>query len=271
MSESPKQSEYMFVEWSQDIRERSYDVVQVARLLRDLPGETLKGLDVGGGIGRYAQLICDQEPRSHITVLDKSELAVNDFVDDDRLSLQACDFFNFSPSEKFDFVIFKTVLHHFIDDSEKTTEQLQREALRKAHSMLKPGGVVLIEENFYQGITGDDIPGRMIFFLTRQRWLAALTHRLGANTAGEGVRFRSFHSWLSILESEGFGLRSVFQSPTWGHSWPMWQQLPLFSSGRFQGILEAFPEPVRENVSAENNSTKNSSLPTPSNSSIANS
>lgn len=239
MAQAKNQSEHMFVEWAQGIQAENYDVQRVAELLNNLGSDRLEGLDVGGGIGRYAQLVCDQVPGCRMVVLDKSELADDAFVDDERLELKNADYFTFEPGRLYDFLIFKTVLHHFISDNEADTADLQRRALRKAHKLLRPGGLLLIEENYYQGVLGDDLPGRLIFAVTRQRWIEDIVRKLGANTAGEGVRFRSFGSWQKMLEQEGFALRSLTCSPTWGRSWPLWQRLPLISSGRFQGVLEA--------------------------------
>ncbi len=239
MAEAKNQSEHMFVEWAQGIQSDNYDVERVAELLKGLEREELHGLDVGGGIGRYAQLVCDQVPGCSMTVLDKSELAIETFVDDPRLELMSVDYFSFEPAQRYDFVIFKTVLHHFITDNEADTAALQQRALKKARQLLRPGGLLLIEENFYQGVMGDDLPGRLIFAVTRQRWIEDVVRRLGANTAGEGVRFKSLSSWSKMIGKENFALRSLVCSPTWGRKWPLWQRLPLISSGRFQGVLEA--------------------------------
>lgn len=243
MAQVKNQSEHMFVEWAQGIQAANYDVVRVAELLKGLNEERLVGLDVGGGIGRYAQLICDQVPGCHMVVLDKSELAEEHFVNDTRLELKKADYFSFDAGQRYDFLVFKTVLHHFIADNESNTRELQLRALKKARQLLRPGGLLLIEENFYQGVVGDDTPGRLIFAVTRQRWIENLVRRLGANTAGEGVRFRSIKSWNQILQQEGFTTRSLACSPTWGRTWPLWQRLPLLSSGRFQGVLEASVKP----------------------------
>lgn len=248
MSGAVNQSEHMFVEWSQGIQADNYDVERVVSLLNSLENENLHGLDIGGGIGRYAQLVCDAVPGCKITVLDKSELAEDAFVNDPRLELEAGDYFDYTPPHKYDFVIFKTVLHHFIADNEKTTTELQRSALNKARALLRPGGLLLIEENYYQGLMGGDLPGRLIYFVTRQQWVEDLVRRLGANTAGEGVRFRAFNSWRSLIEDEGFALASLECSPTWGQRWAWWQRIPLLSSGRFQGVLEARVRPVESIV-----------------------
>lgn len=244
MAQVKNQSEHMFIEWAQGIQADNYDVEHVATLLNNLGNDRLEGLDVGGGIGRYAQLVCDQVPGCKMVVLDKSELAEEAFVDDSRLVLKNADFFTFAPSRRYDFVIFKTVLHHFIDGSEAETAELQQRALKKAHQLLRPGGLLLIEENFYQGIFGlkDDTPGKIIFAITRQRWIENLVRRLGANTAGEGVRFRAMGSWQKMLEEENFAVGSLTCSPTWGRDWPLWQRLPLLGSRRFQGVLVARSE-----------------------------
>lgn len=235
-------SEHMFVEWSRDIRPDNYDVTRVAELLRRMEQPRLVGLDVGGGIGRYAKLVCDKVPGCRMVVLDKSELAAESFVRDERLELCCQDYFEYNPDQRYDFVLFKTVLHHFVGDDERETTALQKRALDKALRLLRPGGLLLIEENFYQGALGGDLPGRLIYAVTRSRRLEELARRLGANSAGEGVRFRSLRSWNKLLAEQGFLVYSAVRSPTWGKPWSLWQRLLLGGAGRYQAVLEVKPE-----------------------------
>lgn len=234
-----KTSEVSFVEWSRRIGPQSEDVrLAAATLPRDRP---LRGLDVGGGIGQFASaLLSHLAPGSSVLILDPSELAERHAVRQPGLDFQRGDFLEHSDDRRYDFIILKTVLHHLIAPldrpGERRTREAQALALRKARNLLTEDGVLLVEENLYDGIGGSDVTGRLVFLLTRLRPIAPLTRRLGANTAGEGVRFRSRRSWETLLAEAGLLIRSRHRIGAWGGRWPLWQRAALLAQGRCQEI-----------------------------------
>ncbi|MCB1756179.1 MAG: class I SAM-dependent methyltransferase [Gammaproteobacteria bacterium] len=231
------QSEKKFVEWSECITLRHHNVRCVARLLNTRNNGALKGLDVGGGVGTFASHVCTLVSGCQITVIDKSSLARDGFVANPGLRFEEADFLSMDETTRYDFIIMKTVLHHFIGEGETETRANQLAALEKARRLLKPDGLLLIEENFYEDFFGKDLIGRFILALTQPRLLEPLIRRLGANTAGEGVRFRSLHGWKDLFAESGLEIDTLEKSPTWGTDFPLWQRLPLLCKQRFQAVL----------------------------------
>lgn len=231
-------SEIQFIHWSNSIQSTDYDVKFVNNLINGTEKTCVKLLDIGGGNGSFADKISG---KAKVTVVDKSQLAADGFISNPDVTLAFEDFFTFTPDSTFDYILFKTVLHHFIGATETATLDLQTRALEKAASMLSTNGRLVIEENFYQGVFGSDITARTIFWLTRSQLFAPLFRKLGANTAGEGVRFRSFKSWEKIFSDQGFEVDLLEKSTDWAKDFPWWQRLPLLCIDRYQAILVLRP------------------------------
>lgn len=234
-------SEIKFLEWSNSIVETNYDVVCVSDILKKFNGKPIIGLDVGGGNGKFASCICSIVPSCKMTVIDKSSIAINNFISNENVELKYEDYFNYNEESQFDFIVFKTVLHHFISHSELMTSELQERALLKSAQLLSDGGCIIVEENFYESFLGTDITGRIIFFLTKLKAFETIFRKLGANTAGEGVRFRSFSSWETIINKANLEISTVAKSNTWGCKFPLWQRIPLICTRRFQAVLILTP------------------------------
>jgi ubiquinone/menaquinone biosynthesis C-methylase UbiE len=223
------------VEWSHAITKDDYDVKAVVRLLRSAGNESIRGLDVGGGIGKFASVITENVERCSIVVVDNSDLVKDSFVVNDNVTLVESDWFEYKPESKFDFVIFKTVLHHFVESSELKTRNAQVLGLLKAAEVLKNDGILIVEENFYESAFGlGDLTGRLIYEITKLTVLEKITRKLGANTAGEGVRFRSMSAWEKIFQESGFKIDQVTKCQ-W--DWQTWQKIPLMGKDRFQALL----------------------------------
>lgn len=192
---------------------KAFDVEYVDQALFDRTlaqvdtGEVTEVLDVGGGNGLYADKLVEYFPGARVTNLEpdaylagrnqahpRKRVVVNDFQHADL-----------APGS-FDLVFFSWVLHHFVGESYRRTLGLQADGLAAARRLVKPGGKVVIFENYYDGLALDDLPGRMIYELTRSKALSPFTARLGANTAGVGVAFHSKQAWHRLIEQAGLAI-----------------------------------------------------------------
>jgi len=234
-----KVQDIKFVEWSRGVNEESYDLSEMTRIIENrFKGKSIKIADIGGGIGTTVNALCSSLDTAYADVIDNSPLAQESFISHARTNLVYENFFDFKADRKYDVVIFRTVLHHFVGQSEKETLALQIKALNKTHSnLVTEGGVVFIIENFYEPAFGSDITGRIIYELTKLKFSSAVFRYLGANTAGEGVRFRSFNSWKRIFEKCGFELGTKITADDWSMSMPIWQRIPFVCKNRHQALV----------------------------------
>ena len=231
-----KQQEFRFVEWSRGVSQGTYDVAHVIECLRSSGLPAPRVADVGGGIGSVAFAIVGAIEHATVDVFDNSELAKSGFVDHERVRLLFGDFCQAEVTEQYDAVIFRTVLHHFVCATELETTLLQSSALAKAASMLSGGGTIYITENFYESKFSADLCATLIYRLTRLKYAASLFRALGANTAGEGVRFRSLQSWSALFAANNLKICGDALKQQW--AMPAWQRVPLLCSERFQGLVK---------------------------------
>ena len=238
-----KKSEYKFVEWSRQISNDDFDVVCVSDLLSSIQKPRFSIVDVGGGNGRFAEA-CLAQCRNDVfcTIVDSSDLVVGEVPVSNNLSFEHSDFFHSNvarENDTYECVIFKTVLHHLIHSNEAQTLQSQKLALATARRIMKNDGKLVIVENFYDGFFRNDLPGRIIFYITRLKFIANLVRAFGANTAGEGVRFRSLESWKQLLSEEGFRVVSLQHGP--GFKMRFLQKVLFLCRDRYQACLIAEP------------------------------
>lgn len=236
---NPKAQEFQFVEWSRSVSAENYDVARVIEVIKNRTFSCINVLDVGGGIGTTAVAIAKADPRCTVDVVENSILAHRDFVSHDRVNLVRGDYLATNFSKKYDFILFRTVLHHLISDTDTDTRIVQAESLRKARKILAVDGAIFVVENFYEPLVGEDLPGRLIFFLTSLKTFASFFRKLGANTAGEGVRFRSLRSWMSVIAEAGLELESDLVKQQWGM--PIWQRVPFLCVDRYQALIQLKP------------------------------
>ena len=230
-------SDLKFIDWSRSTYEDSYDVVGLSTYINGLEKSSLKGLDVGGGIGIFAETVihCCEADVS-MTVVDPGIKASEQRVKHPGIDFHLSTFDEFSSNEKYDFIVFRLVLHHLIGHDAQDTLRVQREALQKAKSLLNEGGFLFVVENYYEPMVGTDSTSRLIYWLTSRKSVSTVTRRLGANTAGEGVRFRSKCSWESMFRTAGFSSQFLERHPWWGNDMPWWQRVPLLCKERYQAI-----------------------------------
>lgn len=230
--------EVKFVEWSKEAKTEDYDVRQILARIREIRKDRIDVLDVGGGIGLVGALLAESQDNVFVDVVDNSILAKQNFMLHDRLQLIFDDFLNVDVGKTYDVIIFRTVLHHIIDRTSKGTLEAQNKALKKAGQLLEPSGKLIVIENFYEPFVTRDITGEIIFQCTKQKMLAPLFRSLGANTAGEGVRFRSYQRWMEIFNDNNFEISGDKLMEQWNVPLPLWQRMPVLCKQKYQALVE---------------------------------
>jgi hypothetical protein len=188
---------------------------------QDFPEGDFSFLDVGGGNGKFADLLLDNYPNSQGTVLDNSQLLLSRNHSHPRKTLISASVDELSKqAEKatYDLICFNWLLHHLVGDSYAQSIENISTTLRQATQMLSPRGRISIFENIYDGIIFDRLPSRLIFELTSSKSLATLTRKMGANTAGTGVCFLSQKKWSSTTQNQSLVILSYTDDPT---PWPI--------------------------------------------------
>lgn len=228
-----------FAEWSAEVTPETYDVQYIRdQAPKKAKGETLRILDIGGGFGQFAHSLAVLLPNAHIDIIDPSELAAKKFKAKGNVSFINDCFIKHSFNEDYDIIIARTLLHHLVGQSERENSDILNNAFAKIKNTLKPNGVFFVTENFYESAVGTDVCGRIIFEITKLKGISPITKRLGANTAGEGVRFRSYHAWLDLLTKAGFTLQDELDRPYYGVDVRWWQKIPLLCKTRYQKVLK---------------------------------
>lgn len=162
-------------------------------------------LDIGGGNGVYADRLIRTYSNATVTLVEPDRFLLNKNQFHPRKRIVAKTFQESRLVEQsYDVIQFNWVLHHFVSDNYKATRKLQLESLAEAKKYLKPGGTIIILENFYDGRWLDDAPGRIIYQLTASNLLESMISKAGANTAGVGVSFHSEKAWLKMLDTLHF-------------------------------------------------------------------
>jgi hypothetical protein len=155
-------------------------------------------VDVGGGNGSFADMLLAAYPKARGVVLDPAEILLRENTPHPRKEVKlarAETMDELFGNRKFDLILFNWILHHLVLESYSKTIELQRTVMAKARRLLNPNGVVSVLENLYEGKVVDVVPSRLIFELTKSKLLEPVVRRLGANTAGCGVCFRSRGAW----------------------------------------------------------------------------
>lgn len=161
-------------------------------------------LDVGGGNGLYADKVLMRYPDANVTLIEpEHSLLIKNTAHPQKHLVEAL-FQETQFDIAFDIIQFNWVLHHFVSDTYSATKSLQLDALTRAFQLLNHGGLVVIFENFYEGMLVQNLPSSLIYQSTSSKLLAPITSRMGANTAGIGVCFNSRGVWHDMLLEAGF-------------------------------------------------------------------
>ena len=231
-----EKSDAKFIEWSAGTSTASFDVVALAGRIANMAPGPARVLDIGGGIGAFAVALIEACPTRdvRVTVLDPSVSAVAHRRVHPGVDYVTGTVDSHLPEGPFDMVVLRTVVHHFVARRLDATDRAQVDALSRVRGLLGPNGTVCVVENLYEPMLGTDTTGRLIFRITANRLVAVPARLLGANTAGEGVRFRSRASWLEMYRQAGLELVEETVRPRWGANMPAWQRWPLLCRSRRQ-------------------------------------
>ena len=232
-----EKSDEKFIEWSRNRTPKDWDVTIISKFLEASPSGII-GLDIGGGVGIFSKnLIQSSKNIASIDVVDPAESVKSNFVQHEKVNLKTASLKDFQPEcERYDFILVNLVLHHIIGVNNTECDLAQAQFLDKVRTLLKDSGTLFVQENIYESAIGIDVCGRIIFEITRLKLIQNLVRRLGANTAGEGVRFHSDEIWLKFFETAGFNLQETHVDLKFGEYMPFWQKLFLACSGRYQKI-----------------------------------
>jgi SAM-dependent methyltransferase len=109
---------------------------------------------------------------------------------------------------RFDLITINVLLHHLVGGDAAATRRQLVGFLADLPSLLAPGGRVLVYEQCYEGWLPWVEPGGLIWAVTslRHPLIQKALFRLGANTAGVGVAFRSRAGWRGAFADAGLRL-----------------------------------------------------------------
>ncbi len=179
----------------------------VEHLNKSFPDGEFSFIDVGGGNGVFCDKLLETFPKSKGVLIDNSEYLINLNKENPRKTIICDSVENINkllPDEKFDVIFLNLVLHHFIGNSYKISRSIVENTLNNLYPLLSDRGLLYIMEDVYNGKYIDGLASYLIFSITSIKALGGITRRLGANTGGVGVCFRSRKQWLSLFDKCGY-------------------------------------------------------------------
>lgn len=190
----------------------------------DFPDGVFSFLDLGGGNGVFSDRLLAAYPKAECILLDNSELLIQRNTKNTRKTTILASIENMNEKlkgHKFDIIFINWLLHHLVADSYSKTQYNSEFALVSSKDLLKENGRVAVFENISDGIIFDNLPSHLIFHLTSSKLLAPITSKLGANTAGIGLCYRSKQAWLDIFSKCGlYKLNALSEKNYWDTSMP---------------------------------------------------
>jgi SAM-dependent methyltransferase len=190
---------------------------EMVRSIRDAFGpRPYTFLDVGGGSGVLSDYLLGRFHESRGVLIDTSaELLARNRPDPRKVvfTLSAEDLASRFPPRSFDLVCCHCLLHHIVDGGYSSSGKRVEGILVSLRTLLKPGGYLSVLEHCYDGRVVDALPGWLIFQATSSRYLTRVCVRMGARTAGVGVRFLSQRQWRSVFASCGFDVERCDLNP----------------------------------------------------------
>ena len=179
-------------------------------IIESFPDGLFAFLDVGGGNGAFADSLLDRFPRARGVLIDNGEALLSANKPHPRKTVvceSAVEMERRFNDCSFDLICFNWLLHHLIMSSYGSTCSLQAQVIASARRLLSKAGRICVFENLYDGILVDGLPGWLIYQLTSSGTLAAIVHRMGANTAGCGVCFQSQSQWERLFRQAGLDVK----------------------------------------------------------------
>lgn len=200
-------------QWEQKRFERWMHIDEIKAVLspyvRANPAATF--LDLGGGTGRFSDLLLAAYESPSAVVADSSELLLARNQTHPRktvLCVEASRLAEVFQPHSFDVIFVHRLLHHVVGDSYAETIGSIQEVLRQCEAILKPHGRLSVIENIWDGRFVDTLAGRLLYHATSSRILAPISRRLGANTAGTGVCYLSDRLLVRLLSQAGLFLET---------------------------------------------------------------
>jgi SAM-dependent methyltransferase len=179
-------------------------------LVEAFPDGQFSFLDVGGGNGAFSDLLLNRFSGARGVLIDNGEALLASNQPHPRKTIiceSAVDIDRRFKGQTFDLISFNWVLHHLVLRSYRSTCSLQARVVAAARDLLSKKGRLCVFENLYDGMFVDTLPGWLTYQLTSSDTLAPIVKRLGANTAGCGVCFRSQSQWEALFLQLGLEIK----------------------------------------------------------------
>lgn len=169
----------------------------------------IKVLDIGGGNGIFMDRLLDFFPNATGVVLDYSQFMLNRNTYNPRKKVMqgsATDIDSLMLGNNYDLVTINVLLHHLVGENDEQNLMNISRCLKSLRRIMAEKGKLVVYEQVYEGWLRQPSPGEIIYRITKIKsaTFASLMKRLGANTAGVGVRFRSIRGWEGIFKKHNF-------------------------------------------------------------------
>ncbi len=185
-------------------------------------------LDVGGGVGLFADELLDRMPQCHTSLLEPGRILLDRNRPHPRKTLLCASIEQIDEhlsGRRFDLISIHWVLHHLVLTSYHDTRRHQAAMLGKLASHLAPGGRISVFEDVIDGLVWPNLAGRIVYGVTQSKLAAPLVRRLGGNTAGVGVCFLTHHQWCDVFAACGLNLLHYTTYEPW--RLPRWKRAAL--------------------------------------------
>jgi SAM-dependent methyltransferase len=179
-------------------------------------------LDLGGGSGVLTDYLLQRFPEANGVLIDTSDALLSRNSEHPRKTLLRLSVEDigaeFAP-QSFDLICCHCLLHHIVDGSYRSSDDRVKAILASIRRLLSPDGRLSLWEPCYASHMVSSFASRMIFAVTSSKRLLPVCRRLGANTAGVGVRFLSTNQWETLLAGQGLRIVNYETSPEGAFPW----------------------------------------------------